>query len=70
MSAPRTPDTLISTPDEAAAFDLLKQEAVAYLSDAPSLNYRIQQTGSSDLRFLDPTRYTSAHSVAVTHQHP
>ena len=62
---------LISTPDEATAFDLLKQgEAVAYLGDAPSLNYQIQQTGSSDLRFSGQTEYTSAHSMAVTHQHP
>ncbi|PKO38005.1 MAG: hypothetical protein CVU33_10435 [Betaproteobacteria bacterium HGW-Betaproteobacteria-6] len=62
---------LISTVDELAAFDLIKAgEAAAYVGDAPSLNYLIQQTGALNLRFSGNTEFTSGHSMAVTLRHP
>ena len=62
---------LVTTQDEAAAFALLKEgQADAYVGDAPSLNYLIQQTGELDLRIAGTTEYRSAHSMAVPLRHP
>ena len=62
---------LMSTPDELSAFALIKKgEAEAYVGDAPSLNFLLQQTGETDLRLAGTTEYTSAHSMAVIHRHP
>ncbi len=62
---------LVPAVDERAAFELLSTGAVvAYIGDAPSLNYLIQKSGDLNLRFSGNTEYSSAHSMAVTHQHP
>ena len=62
---------LVPTVDELSAFALIKKgEADAYVGDAPSLNYLLQQTGETELRFAGTTEYTSAHSMAVIHRHP
>jgi PAS domain S-box-containing protein len=62
---------LAPTQDEMAGFELLKQDkADAYVGDAPSLNYLIQQTGKLDLRNAGASEFTSAHSMAVIRQHP
>ncbi len=62
---------LLPTTDEAMAFALLKKgEADAYIGDAPSLNYLIQQGGELNLRFSGNTEYRSDHSMAVTLAHP
>ena len=62
---------LVSAPDEVASFELLKENrADAYVGDAPSLNYLIQQTGELNLRIAGTTEYRSAHSMAVIHRHP
>jgi signal transduction histidine kinase/CheY-like chemotaxis protein len=62
---------LVATPDEMKAFELLKEgQADAYVGDAPSLNYLVQQTGELNLRISGTTEYRSAHSMAVIHRHP
>ncbi len=62
---------LVPTPDEQTAFALLKAgKADAYVGDAPSLNYLIQETGELNLRFSGNTEYRSDHSMAVIHGHP
>ena len=62
--------TLVPASDELSAFALIKKgEAEAYVGDAPSLNYLLQQTGETDLRLAGTTEYTSAHSMAVIHRH-
>ncbi|AXS80327.1 ABC transporter substrate-binding protein [Dechloromonas sp. HYN0024] len=62
---------LVATPNEAKAFELLREDqADAYVGDAPSLNYLIQQTGELNLRISGTTEYRSAHSMAVIHRHP
>ncbi|TRZ98127.1 MAG: PAS domain S-box protein, partial [Rhodocyclaceae bacterium] len=62
---------LVTTPDEVTAFALLKEnQADAYVGDAPSLNYLIQQSGELSLRISGTTEYHSAHSMAAIHRHP
>ena len=62
---------LVPTQDEMVSFELLKAGHVAAtIGDAPSLNHLIQQAGELNLRYSGPTDYTSAHSMAVIHQHP
>ena len=62
---------LVATPDEKSAFALLKQDrADAYVGDAPSMNYLIQQSGELSLRISGTTDYRSDHSMAVVHRHP
>ncbi|MCB1955101.1 MAG: ABC transporter substrate-binding protein [Rhodocyclaceae bacterium] len=63
--------TLVPTRDELEAFELLRAGgADAYVGDAPSLNYMIQQAGELSLRNSGTTEYQSAHSMAVIHRHP
>ena len=63
--------TLLATPDELAAFALIKEgKADAYVGDAPSLNFLLQQARETDLRLAGTTEYTSPHSMAVIHSHP
>ena len=63
--------TLLATPNELAAFALIKEgKADAYVGDAPSLNFLLQQAGEMDLRLAGTTEYASEHSMAVIHGHP
>ncbi len=63
--------TLLATPNELAAFALIKDgKADAYVGDAPSLNFLLQQAGEMDLRLAGTTEYASEHSMAVIHGHP
>ena len=63
--------TLLATTDELAAFALIKEgKADAYVGDAPSLNFLLQQAGEMDLRLAGTTEYASEHSMAVIHGHP
>lgn len=63
--------TLLATTDELAAFALIKEgKADAYVGDAPSLNFLLQQAGEMDLRLAGTTEYASDHRMAVIHAQP
>jgi PAS domain S-box-containing protein len=53
-----------------ALSQVAESKADAYVGDAASANYAIQQLGTLDLRFSGNTGYVSSHSVAVVKTHP